>query len=241
MILRRLTPQGLSAFEEFIAAASTDTPQDHPGEHLGDDDLSEALPQDVEMELATFESRLQLGRYLYDALHNSTIDGLLQDRGTWAWIAWHYFDEICPRKGNGDFNPGERARWIPDISNHRKYYRHLIAGPYRVYRAHSDDPARTRCVLSNPPGSPGEIAEQISAYQELVTNKAVMGAATLLYIDPVSNLPKRGSGSKGPGSPRRFVKVLYQYDVTYDLYSMERDELLDILPSEFDRFRNSGP
>jgi hypothetical protein len=36
---------------------------------------------------------------------------------------------------------------------------------------------------------------------------------------------------------RRLVAVIQQFDLTYDLYAMTADQILTLLPPEFDRWR----
>jgi hypothetical protein len=129
------------------------------------------------------------------------------------------------------------VRWIPEVNNFQRYYRHLLAGPYRIFRAHRDDPERALALLCGPLDKPGDIVEQLASRQEIVTNKAIMLGATRLYIDPATRKPRRGAGGRSGGSPRRLADVLKQFDVTWDLYAMTADNLLGLLPSEFDRFR----
>ena len=131
----------------------------------------------------------------------------------------------------------ERARYIPDPTNFRKYYRHLLAGPYRIYRAYAASSRRVWPLLCGPLDRPGEIVEQLCAYQEMVTNAGLMAAVTAMYIDPETDRPKRGTMGKGPGSPRRLPKVINQFDVTWDLYSMTPAQILGMLPPEFDRWK----
>jgi hypothetical protein len=71
----------------------------------------------------------------------------------------------------GHRKPGERARHIPDATNFLRYYRHLLAGPWRTYRTHRDDPGRARVVLCQPLHTPGDLVEQLASRQELVTNR----------------------------------------------------------------------
>jgi len=40
-----------------------------------------------------------------------------------------------------------------------------------------------------------------------------------------------------PGTLYRFIDVIQQLDLTYDLYSMNGEEILGLLPPEFDRWR----
>jgi hypothetical protein len=85
--------------------------------------------------------------------------------------------------------------------------------------------------------APGDVVEQLASRQELITNRSVMSVVTTLYFDTTAKKPKKGSGGKADGSPRRLADIINQYDLTYDLYALTEDGLLGLLPKEFDRFR----
>ncbi|MDE2921506.1 MAG: hypothetical protein OYL92_15745 [Acidobacteriota bacterium] len=140
-------------------------------------------------------------------------------------------------KSRGERRLGERARWIPAVGNFRRYYRHLVAGPFGVFRAHRDDPERARVLLCTPLHRPGEVVEQLTSHQEFVRSKAIVEAANRLYLDPESGGAKRGAAGRGPASARRLADVLNQLDVKWDLYAMSPDATIGRLPREFDRFR----
>jgi hypothetical protein len=141
------------------------------------------------------------------------------------------------------FRSGERdpkddeARLVPRLDNYQRFYRHLLLGPYLIVRAHRDRPERAIAMLCNPLWQPGEIAEQLASRKELVTNRGVAEAATKLYYEPAIGSFKRGAGTKTRGAPRRLADLLNQLDLTYYLYGMTAEELLGLLPKEFDRFR----
>ena len=107
-------------------------------------------------------------------------------------------------------------------------------------RTHRDTPERALAVLCQPLHKPGDIVEQLASRQELVTNRAFIAAATRLYVDSTTQQPRSGSGGKSRGAPRRLADFCNQLDVTWDLYAMEADELIDKLPKEFDRFRKAA-
>ena len=71
--------------------------------------------------------------------------------------------------------------------------------------------------------------------QEIGTNKSIIEAAKILYWDAEKKRPKRGSSPQEhkPGTLRRFVDVLQQFELTYDLYSINAEELITLLPNEF--------
>lgn len=233
-MVRRLNQYGIDRLVEFLRALDT-TPADRPSELLAAPEFSDPFEPRVVVEERTFGTRFDVAEYLFARFEAAGATGFENDRGLWAWLALFYFDTLCPPDRKKRRNPGALARWVPD-SNFKRYYRHLLAGPYRIYRAYRREPEVARGLLCTPPNVMGEIVEQIASRQELVTNRAVMGTVTALYVNSAGTL-KRGAGSKGGGSPRRLADVLSQFDLTYDLYSMNPSDLLTMLPKEFDRFK----
>lgn len=237
MKLRRLTQGGIDRLHEFLNSLVTGNPQSYPDKILTDPMTSEEVDSGVDIEKRTFGNRFNAAKYLNRKLSVISIADLYGDVGLWAWLSLFYFDELCPSNMEGKRQPKDRARYIPEVTNWRKYYRHLLAGPYRVYQAHNDDPDRAMSLLRGPLDKPGDIVEQLTSRQEIVTNKGIIEAATLLYIDPVNKGTKRGAAGKGDGSARRLADVCNQFDLTWDLYSMSSNEFILLLPQEFNRFR----
>lgn len=239
MNLGRLTDEGLARFRTFLESQETESPEEMSMLPLANSVTSQPVIPRISIEVNPFGSRFEAAKYLNELLEGSSLSDVDGDARLWAWLAWFHFEQLCPVARDGKRHPGELARWIPDIGNFRRYYRHLLAGPYRIYRAHRDKPERALAVLMSALHQPGDIVEQLASRQELVTNAAVMEVATMLYVEPISKKAKRGSGGRGPGSPRRLADVLNQFDVTWDLYAMESRRLLAMLPREFEKFRNT--
>ena len=236
MKLRRLNAEGLRLFAEYLDALKT-TPAEPPPVALLTDEATSEQAAPVEIARQTFGSRFVAAKWLYETLEKARIVDVARDARLWAWLSLLHFDEVCPPNGRGHRKPGEPARHIPQVANFQRYYRHLLAGPWRIYRSHRDDPERALVVLCQPLHTPGDLVEQLASRQELVTNRAFLAAATTLYVDPQTRLPKRGGGGKSRGTARRLADVCNQFDVTWDLYAMEAEELLVRLPKEFARFR----
>jgi hypothetical protein len=95
-------------------------------------------------------------------------------------------------------------------------------------------------MLCSPLWKPGEIVEQLASRKELVTNRAVADVATKLYYDSATGSFKRGAGSDTKGAARRLAALFNQLDLTFYLYGMACDELIALLPKEFDRFRQQS-
>ena len=230
MKLRRLNEAGIEQFDRFRASPSADPEQLQ--DILENRSFCDVVDADAGVQPLQFPNRFAAGQYLNALFEQRPVRGVNTDPGLWAWLSAFYFDNLCPPGSS----PGERARWVPAVGDFRKYYRHLLAGPYQIYRAHRDDPYRAMAVLANPVNQPGDIAEQLASRQELVTNKTVMKVATTLYINPRTNRPEPGAAARDNGSARRLADVLNQLDLTWDLYALEVEQLLNLLPDEFGRF-----
>ncbi len=229
MRLRSFNSSGISRFADFRASPVRKPKELHT--LLKAPDFSTALDPEFEVESRSFTNRFSAGEYLYSLFGDGKMLRLDEDRGTWAWLSAFYFDQLCPDGSR----PGQAYRWVPSINSFRNYYRHLLAGPYYIYRAHRHNPHVALAVLATPLHRPGDIVEQLASRQEIVTNRSVMEAATRLYIGP-NHTPKPRAAGRGPGSARRLADVLAQLDLTWDLYDLSAAKLLNLLPPEFDNF-----
>lgn len=120
----------------------------------------------------------------------------------------------------------------------QKYYRHLLAGPHKLMQLHG---RFARIFLYGPLTEHGDFSEQLASRMQLITNRALIQAVDCLYFDGDAGdggKPKRGSLTRTrQGNLRRLIAVIQQFDLTYDLYAMHTDQILELLPAEFDRWR----
>lgn len=236
MKLGRLTQAGIDLFSQYLDHLETDPAAALPSNLLSFSAYFETIDDEIDVEPHRFKSRWEAARYLNSLLSSSDITDAENDIHLWAALTAFYFDILCPPKTDGSRKLRERAAYIPQPGNYKRYYRHLLLGPYLIYRAHLDHPERAKALLCRPPHMVAELEAQIAAYQELVTNPSVVELTSRLYYDAKTATTKTGAGGKGPGSPRRLVTVLNQFDLTWDLYAATADELVKLLPGEFKRF-----
>lgn len=159
--------------------------------------------------------------------------------GLWTWLSLFFFDQVCPAEGGGRRKPGELARHV--LSQHaQKYYRHLLAGPNRLVQLHD---VNARVFLYGPLPEHGDFSEQLASRMQFVSNRALIEAVDKLYFDPAANgagRPKRGALTRTrAGNLRRLVSVIQQLDLTYDLYAMNSQQILDLLPDEFAKWKGA--
>lgn len=236
MILRRLTQSGIITFSEYLDKLESEPTRTPPSELLVDVKSSESFRVPLNIQERHFNSRFAAAEYIYSLFSSANVVNIESDIGVWGWMTLFYFDELCPVRTNGERRPRERAAYVPEPDNFQRYYRHLLLGPYLIYRANLDNPKRAMAFLCKPLPIIDDIVAQLAADQEIISNKSIVELATHLYFDASTGAAKSGAGGKGMGSPRRLAAFMNQLKLTWDLYSISFDELLSVLPKEFSKF-----
>jgi len=238
MEFRRLNNAGMRRFESFIRAylAGGDSPSREEiltseafGGRVGDGEFD--LEADIDL-----TSRMTLARSLNDAFKQCN---LTRDRSItgapefWAWLTILLFNKLKEEKGK---KRGAFAIWYPE-RKWTRFYRHVLYGPWRVYQLHVRNVKVVEPLLYGKVTTHGDYFEQLVAYQDIVQSAGVLGAASALYWDEEAKSLKRGHATQTPGSIRRFSAVVQQFALTWDIMAISSDELLDLLPEEFDKWR----
>ncbi len=163
------------------------------------------------------------------------VSSIEDDVGLWTWLSLFYFDQVCPAGPDRTRSPGRDYRHILE-PGYLYGHRHLLGGPCLVYRLHGEQAELLLCTKVH---QENMFHHELASRQSLISNPAILQAARLLYLDPRTGRPKRGAQDpkRAPGTLRRFVDVLLQFDVNYDLYSMSAEALVGLLPDEFDEWR----
>lgn len=232
--IRRFNDEGFAEFERIINEIRNGNLNKVPDTVLFSNEFSEAYEPILNIEAVTFLNKKELIPYLVSELNLRNSKHLYFDKGLWTWLAALFFNNICPEDGNGKRKVNESAFYIlKDPKNYTKYYRHLLAYPCRLYSELGDS---SKIFLIGSFQKRGEITEQFGAYQEIALNKGILDAANILYWDESTGNLKRGAAGKGAGSARRLVRIIRQYQMTYDLNSMSGNEIVSLLPAEFSRW-----
>lgn len=231
---RRLTDDGVQRFEELLVTARATDDVTGIQALLQDPASSEPLACNLEISSESFPTRYALIVHLVERLEASQCrESLESDPGFWAWLTVFYFD-LLTVNSKGKRSVGDAANYIlSDLWGRRR--RHALRWPYVLVK---DLGSTVDFMLSGDPATRGEIMEQILSRQQLFSTGNVFEAAARLYRDPETGRPKRGASSKGdkPGTVRRFGEFLGQIALTYDIPAMGPEELLKLLPPEFERF-----
>lgn len=236
--IRKLTDEGVKAFGRYLGrlrAAAVDEPPLHL---LTDTKASRAVQGAGGIIQRSFQSRLDAALYLDTALAGIDADEVESGVGLWTWLALFYFDQVCPPDKAGNRRPGSDYRHIL-VPDYRYGHRHLLAGAFLVHSVYGLGAELSALLLCTRPDSENQFCSELAGRQNFITNLGIISAAHQLYYNPFTGQPKRGSQArKGvPGTLRRFIHVIQQLDVNYDLYSMTGPEIIGLLPSEFDPWK----
>ena len=227
MILRELNETGRENFRSFVRALRAgEEPLMLVSSILEDEDQTDTTSLNAELSLEKFATRYDMGVHLVDLLSNSELSDLSGRDGLWDWIAMAWFDQLAGSKVDDEVN------YILS-EKHTRRYRHAVYFTWWLVNKYGAD---ARFLLSNPPHKRGEVAEQILSVQYLPNCPSFIKTASALYWDADRQSLKRGSGGKGPGSPRRFMAWIAQIEVNYDLFEMSHHALAGMLPAEFEKF-----
>jgi hypothetical protein len=152
-----LNAEGIKSFREFLNRLRSD-------ENLSPRSSSwtaESTPNHFlwmfEVTNRNFSSRSEAAEYF-----TTKFDGLRDvHHGApwWAWLTLFYFDQVCLPTENGIRTVGAEARYIPGSRSWR-YYRHRLAGPFRIYQLYGQN---SKLLLTGPFDKPGDFPEH--AYQ----------------------------------------------------------------------------
>jgi hypothetical protein len=236
MELRRLTDNGIERFRTFLHELGEGSAAAPPLHLLAEPDSSKPMRSIVQLEQPRFESRLHLARYLDERLEGlpEHPDRIAIDVHLWSWVSLYYFDQVCPANDKGRRKPGRDYRHILE-PGYPNGHRHLLVGPYLVYTVYAWGEELSKLALHTALAVESAFHHEIATRQSLITNRGIMEALHILYYDDAHNKPKRGPiiNKSAPGSLYRFIDVIQQLDVTYDLYSMSGREIVSLLPPEF--------
>ena len=237
--VRRMNEKSQDAFLSIVRAKETDILK-KVDEILYDDNLSEKVLVDgatVEIEIEYFHRRFEMAQHLWRWFgHGEILASYAGDKAIWNWISAAWMRTLIEDSGESSSAVlgKQEERWLL-TSNTLRYHRHLVSGPFFAYEANFASPNKAMCMLATPVISPGELVERIAGKRSLSIG-SVCHLATLLYFDSDTDELRKGHTSS-PGNPKAFSYYFSQLDINVDYLGMDVGILLDLLPSNFDRWK----
>ena len=231
--LYEFTDAGMNAFKKAFEGNLNEAAVDPTAPAL-----ASRIPGTKPIEIEDWQTSKAMAEAILSACGTVPVTDLLPRRGLWAWLSFVLRDQVYPRQKGGQRKLMDVHRWYPaSIDDYQKGQRHLVRMPVLLlssFGCNSDH------LLHGKPSVPGEVREQLTSQQDMF-HLTIQAAARKLYFDDQTGKLHSGSGGKGGGSSRRFAQVRKQLDVTWDLFALTPDQLIEKLPKEFDRYKNAIP
>src|SRR4051794_35628987 len=185
--VRALNALGIEQFRAYLELLRVGGSAEPPWALLDDLACTTELSAELQVDTHEFGSRWSAGEYLANQLAALPAAEVENNRGLWAWLSLLYFDEVCP--ASPARKPGQDYRHVPDFT-FRHRYRHLLYGPYAVYRRHR---THALLVLYGPLHREQSLYHEITSRIDLIASYGVIEALNTLYLDRKRGGPKRGA------------------------------------------------
>jgi hypothetical protein len=232
--LRTLNAHGIRHFQDYLRSIRAGSEFQANPALLYVDEFSTVVSPRIDVDASrVFRSKMELAGYLAEVLRPIDTPSLSGDAGLWSWLALFYFDQLSPVGADGKRRPREDYHYVPGRGQWRSE-RHLLAGPYQVYRHHGEN---ARVLLSPRVNQHGSFIYDLGSRRDFLLNRGLIEAVDILYWNPRTKRPKVGATSTRPGNLRRLIAVLQQFEFNYDLFGMSAQEILALLPKEFEGWR----
>ena len=233
---RVLTPVGIDAARQFLAEVRANPTVDAlpPDELLFDSVHTSGLLNAPDLRRAPMRTRHEAASYLAPQLQ-SIQQRIADDAGFWSWLGMYLFAETAPRDQDGvlRLSPLDETFVVhsAESRSYQRRYRHYLWSAWRLQQEHGD---YATFLLNEGLSSFGDIADRVFSSSRVFNAGGIVQLILTLYTE--GDKKKRQFG-RAPGGLRHLIRVLDQFERTYDVYGMSSDALLHILPSDFDRWK----
>jgi hypothetical protein len=260
--LRRLTPEGLDEFERRWAVAANSSPKTlmMTTDIINDSEWTELVSEAVDVVPRRFVNGMAAGGFFHDLFNQAREDiralsiNPRTDQRLWAWLSATWSHELqheddpkdpslsgtCATQVEKGY-VGERSRWIYEFNDSQRWYRHLLAAPYRIYVDALPLVGNALILLDGDAfiHPANRFRETICGSPELYSDRDLVGWLSDRFRDPKSGrigdqAAIFGSKKASAGSIDRLTKKLNQLVLTHDLSQLNRTQKGELLSEEFD-------
>ena len=247
--VHELTPRGIKSAKAWLSALRSGSDIPFPSDILTAESYARPVHPEIYIDDIDIKTRRDAGRYLVRKLAPMGEARVIDNAYLWSWLGMFYFNSLVRKDADGNINLGRTPDIAyvidPDASGERwgesRRYANRLMLAYDIYRQHDEN---AWFMLEESVSSLSRFTLRLASAPELFRSAGIVDLAHLLYADLKTRKLKEGTtgdsrATAPPGSLPRLIDVLAQLYMTYDVYGMTAEQLLAILPSEFDRFKPS--
>ena len=233
--IRCLSPIGIRRFRSYLKRLRDDG-RIAPPRHLLTDDLSSlaATLGDVRVEAREFQSRRDFVEFMDERFRTAGFYEDADEPGMWEWLSLYYIDATCPLNRSGKRIPGTDSRHLMTDQDSRRRNRHLLRGPYMLYRQHGSG-SQLDLLLEAPLHVHRIASTHIAERPRILGSLGALTAASRMYFDRTAGKPRRGYSDEESGL-RAFCKYINNLPDCFDIAQMSADTILSLLPGQFEKW-----
>lgn len=242
--IHELTDLGIESAKDYLQALREDKRIPLPDSLLTAPDYATPIEPEVYVEKRTFCNRRQAAEYLAPRLGCIGTERVLGNHRLWSWLGMFYFDTVVRKDADGKPLVGSNdVQFVIDPTaqgrGERRRFAHRLMLAYEIYFHHCEN---AWYMLDEPVNSLTHFTDRFVGKPETFRSEGIIQLAHLLYADPNERKLKAdiagGGGNQRPaGGVVRLIDVLDQLYMNYDVYGMSPEQILPLLPPEFDRFK----
>ncbi len=238
--VRVLNEKGIEEFIKFIEEAKKNVESNKPD--LNTNEFSMEFTPSIEIEEnKAFDTRLEMAKYLYEKFENAGIkrNQIIgeENKGLWTWLAYIWFEQITNKREN--IGRIERhVAFYPSSPREKQQRRniHLIYGAYYLYSLLGEE--NSKIFLLSPPYKIWDTVDRLGCTEYVIRYPEIVKTAIHFYWDNEKNRPKPNlRDSDKPGNITRFLSLINQLELTYNIYQMKCEEIISLLPEEFNDWK----
>ena len=195
-----------------------------------DNTLSTTVDGAQDLDLKDYKNSYELGSALDTSLKNISYKDLFDDLNLWDCLSLNLFDKIfVPGKIKG-FMP---YRYVVDVDRNNSM-RHLVRGPWWAVNRYGEN---AKIFTYTEVYQQNDFFEQFVKVNSLRELKVIAEVCMRLYFDKENNrsIPGTSKGTRG-GFARLRDKISHYNKIKF-LWNMNTNEIIDMLPSEFDKYK----
>jgi hypothetical protein len=240
-LVKRFNDEGIIKFDELLQEfrMQKSIDDDKLSNLLNNIMFTEEVEGNIFIEMPMTKNKFEIAKYLSEILGLKSNRQFYRDNGLWTWLSAFMLDIIVPYMKNGkerDFK--ESALYVLKSTVYNRYYRHLLAFASLSFTELGE---KGKVFLRGNIFERGDLVEQLAAVYNIQRNPSIIEAATILFYNNESDSIYKGAVDKYKGgTARRFRMVLKQFQLTFDLNSMNGTQIVKILPGEFSRWKKAS-
>ena len=244
-----MTPEGMQEAKEYLSILRDGkrlrTWERDLYELLADPGNAQPIYPEILVQRRPFANRREVGEYLQPLLLPIGVGRIAGNQALWSWLGMFYLNQATVPDHGGNPRPSATdAAYLLSLESvsDTTGYRHRLMAAYDIYFRHCEN---AWCMLDQPVYRMEHFTALLYGSPTLFNSVGVVELAHLLYADRTSRRYKPGivgagrRGNHAPGGLSRLVSVLNQLYMTYDVYGMTAQQLLDLLPAEFEQWKPS--